>query len=137
MTGSPPDSVALHRVADRVDRILLAWVNAMGAVALMLNQPGRSSALLFLEGIVDLRVWAVVFTAAAVLFACGFPEPGHAVGVLGWVMIAGGAVGGLALQTTGSVSGSLIFVGLAVTVAGLHVVGLTYRARARRRRSGG
>lgn len=126
-----PPAKALTAVANRV-RHTLALCNLAAAAALLANRPGTSPTLAFLQHIVALPVWAIGFAAAAALLLAGRTEVGHVCAVTGWLMLAYAAVAALVTDNTRSPSGSILFAGLLVSVASLHVIGLLFRIQSRR-----
>lgn len=132
---SPPESGGdagrLLQTTLRVERYAVAPANLICAVALAVNQPGPSPALLFLQLVAPLPVWTVLFAAATVLLVVRRSEPGHVAAFTGWAMISIGAVIGLVTGSTTSPSGSVILTGTTMTMAGLHLAGLLYHRAAR------
>lgn len=99
-----------------------------------INRRGSSPSLAFLASIADLRVWAAVYAAAAVLLLVGLLEGGHLAGMVGWLMLAAGSILGLVTLSTTSPSGSFISAGLMVGMAARHFIGFGYAATVRRER---
>lgn len=121
----------LRTRALRTNVLILTVTNTAAAVVLAVGEPGTSPALLFLQLLVPLPVWAVGFAAAAVLLVTGRYLAGHSVAAPLWLMLAGGAVIGLVAGTTRSPAGSLLLAVLVSTVACFHANGMWMRRRER------
>lgn len=120
-----------HVRALRTNALCLAVANAFAAGALAFGSAGTSPALLFLQLLVPLPVWAVGFLAAAIALIARRHLVGHTIAVPLWLMLAVGAVIGLVEGTTRSPAGSTLLCGLLVCVASLHVNGMWFRRRQR------
>lgn len=145
MTGQhrTPDPDPLVRAG--VDRYLvwlqyaLASTNLIAAVALAADAPGTSPAMLFLQLVMPLPLWAILPATVAVLLllgALGFhtQPPAHAIGMFLWSALMVGAITGLATATTTSPSASLLLTGLLVGVTTWHAGALLFRRRLARQR---
>lgn len=151
-TGAPHPAASARQVVDRellehldllrarVDRYLvwlqitLALTNLIAAGALITNRAGLSPAMLFLQVIAPLPLWAIVPAAVALLLALGAigyrTQPlAHVLGMIMWLTLTVGAVTGLVAATTTSPSGSLLLTALLVGVAGWHTGALIFRRR--------
>lgn len=113
----------------RTNVLILTGTNIAAATVLAAAAPGTSPALLFLQLLLPLPVWAVAFVVAAALLLTRRHLAGHTVAVPLWLMLAGGAVLGLVQGTTRSPAGSLLLAVLVATVACLHVNGMWMRRR--------
>lgn len=144
--AADPDVVAqMNLLRARVDRYLvwlqyaLSGANLIAAIALAANAPGRSPAMLLLQVVAPLPVWAVLPAVASVLLllgAFGFPvqAPAHAIGMFLWAAITVGTVWGLATATTTSPSASLLLTGLLTGTTAWHAGALLFRRRLARLR---
>jgi hypothetical protein len=117
--------------AFRTKALCLAVANATAGGALMFGDPGTSPALLFLHLLAPLPAWGCGFAAAAVALIVRRHLAGHTIAVPLWSMTAVGAVIGLIEGTTRSPAGTVLFTGLLVAVALLHVNGMWFRRRQR------
>jgi hypothetical protein len=118
----------MAQVARRV-AWLLAFANAVIAMALLFGDAGSSTALAFLALVLPLQVWGGGFLAAAALLVAGEYLAGHTVAVVTNAMLAAGAVVGVVTATTTSPAGSIMLAGVLITVAGLHVHWMVFRHR--------
>lgn len=141
-----------HRVPDEHPLIragvarYLAWLqyalavtNTVAAVALILDAPGRSPAMQFLQAAAPLPVWSILPATVTVLLLLGtlgyrtLPTA-HALGMFLWLAITVGAGSGLVSATTTSPSASLLLTALLVGVTGWHTGALLFRRRVARLR---
>lgn len=144
--GIGPNTAAqLNLLRARVDRYLvwlqysLSGANMIAAIALAANSPGLSPAMLLLQVVAPLPLWALLPATASVLLllgAFGFPvqAPAHAIGMFLWAAITVGTVWGLATATTTSPSASLLLTGLLTGTTAWHAGALLFRRRLARLR---
>lgn len=142
---APELAAQLDLLRARVDRYLvwlqysLSGANLIAAIALAANAPGRSPAMMLLQVVAPLPVWAVLPAIASVLLllgAFGLPvqAPAHAIGMFLWAAITVGTVWGLATATTTSPSASLLLTGLLTGTTAWHAGALLFRRRLARLR---
>ncbi len=117
--------------------IALAVANTGAATAMIVDRPGTSASLLFLQTVAPLPLWGVWFLAAAALQVARQPLWGHTIAVPLWLMWGLGAVLGLASGSTTSPSASIALTGMIVALAGMHCAGLVYRRDERQARKQG